>query len=197
VAAHSKRARRLRAHLVLIDESGVLLAPLVRRTLAPRGQTPLLKHKAKHREKVSSIAALTLSPQRGALSLYFSTLTNDSFDNTAVAWFVRQLLRHLRGRVIIVWDRGPMHRGPEIRRLLEDLPRLTLEQLPPYAPQLNPVEQIWTHLKWNRLCNLAPEDSVHLEKLVFKELHAIRYDRQRLRRFFEASDLPPPRALAA
>ena len=197
MAAHSKRARRLSAHLVLIDESGVLLAPLVRRTLAPRGQTPILKHKAKHREKVSSIAALTLSPGRGDLSLYFSTLTNDSFDHTAVAWFVRQLLRHLRRHVILVWDRGPMHRGPEIRRLVHDFPRLILEQLPAYAPELNPVEQIWTHLKWNQLCNLAPEHSVELESLVYKELHAIRYDRQRLRGFFEASELPWPRAFAA
>jgi len=183
--------------LVLIDESGALLAPLVRRTLAPRGETPILKHNSNHREKVSSIAALTLSAGRGHIGLYFSTLINDSFDNIAVGWFVRQLLRHLRRQVVILWDRGPIHRGPEIGKLLQDFPRLTLEQLPPYAPELNPVEHVWRHVKWSRLCNLAPRNSRHLEKLVFKELQMIRHDDQRLRTFFAASELPWPRAFAA
>ena len=141
---------------------------------------------------------MTLSPRRGHLGLYFSTLVNDYFDQTAVAWFLRQLLRHLRGRVILVWDRGAMHRGPIIRQLLKDHPRLTVEPLPPYAPELNPVEKIWTYLKWNRLCNLAPRDAVHLDKLIFKELHAVRYNQKRLRSFWDGSELPwPSRALAS
>jgi transposase len=185
------------AHLLLIDESGLLLSPLVRRTLAPRGQTPILKHKAKHREKVSSIAALSISPKRGHLGLYFSTIRDGSFDNVAVAWFIRQLLRHLRGPVIIVWDRGPMHRGPAIRQLLEDYPRLSLEQFPAYAPELNPVEQVWNYLKWTRLCNLAPEHSAHLQDLVLEELNAVQKNNDRLRTFFDASALPMPRALAS
>ena len=73
LAADKKSAARRRAHLVLIDESGFLLAPLVRRTLAPRGQTPLLKTWGGHRERVSAIAALTISPRRRGLGLYFCT----------------------------------------------------------------------------------------------------------------------------
>ena len=73
VAADKKSARRRRAHLVLIDESGFLMSPLVRRTLAPRGHTPILKTKAAHREKVSVTAALTISPQRHRLGLYWRT----------------------------------------------------------------------------------------------------------------------------
>ena len=129
------RLARLKCHLVLIDESGVLLAPLVRRTLAPKGQTPILKHRAKQRDKVSLIAALSLSPRNQHLGLYFSTLINEHFESTAVAWFVRQLLKHLRGPLIVIWDRGNMHRGADIRQLQEDFPRLTLEFLPPYAPE--------------------------------------------------------------
>ena len=55
---------------------------------------------------------------------------------------MRQLLRHLRGKVIVIWDRGNMHRGDPIRQLLRDYPRLSIEELPPYAPDLNPVEQV-------------------------------------------------------
>ena len=197
VASPAKRACGLGAHLVLLDESGMLLAPLVRRTLAPRGQTPLLLHKAKHREKVSLIAALTLSPSRHHLGLYFSSLLNSSFNHVGVAWFLRQLLKYLRGPVVVIWDRGPMHRGPEIRKLLEDYPRLTIASLPAYAPDLNPVEQVWNYLKWSRLCNFAPIDCQELDQAAFGELQAIRKDKDRLRSFWRGSELPWPRALAS
>jgi transposase len=187
--------------LVLIDESGLLMAPLVRRTLAPKGQTPLLLHNVTHqgrrRDKVSLIAALTLSPKIQRLGLYFSTLVNDYFDHVTVAWFLRQLLRHLRGPMIVVWDRGPMHRGPEVRRLVATNPRLILEELPAYAPDLNPVEPIWSHLKWNRLCNFAPATSTELERTVFKELRCLRNNQKQLRGMWDGSDLPWPRVLAS
>jgi transposase len=181
----------------LIDESGMLLSPLVRRTLAPKGQTPILLHKAKDREKVSLFAALSISPKRQHLGLYFSSLANDSFDNSTVAFMLRQLLKHLRGHVLVVWDRGAMHRGPDIRKLLDDYPRLKLEPLPAYAPELNPVEQVWRYLKWTRLCNFAPKDLSHLDQVVFQELDKIRFDHKRLRSFWEASELPWPHAFAS
>ena len=171
---------------------------LLRRTLAPSGQTPLFVSPAGHRHKVSLIAALTLSPRGRNLGLYFSSLLDDSYDAFTVAWFLRQLLKHLRGKVIVVWDRGGMHRGPEIRQLLEDFPRLSLEALPAYATDLNPVEHLWTYLKWQQLPNFAPRDIHHLEQEAFERIHAIRYNNQRLLSFFDAADLPfPTRALAS
>jgi transposase len=197
VAAHSKRARHLGAHLLFIDESGLLLSPLVRRTLAPKGQTPILQHRAKDREKVSLIAALTISPRSHQLGLYFSSLCNDSFDSAAVAAFLRQVLRHLRGPVIVVWDRGPMHHGQSMRDLREQCSRLEIEYLPPYAPDLNPVEQLWSYLKWGRLSNYSVQDAAELDDLAHNELADISIDRKRLRSFWAASDLPTPRTLAA
>lgn len=198
LAAHSKRARRQRAHLVFIDECGLMMLPLLRRTLAPRGKTPIFLSPAGHRHKVSMIAALCLSPRGRHLGLYFSSLIDGSYDGFTVAWFLRELLRHLRGRVIVVWDRGQMHRGPEIEQLLEKFPRLTLEQLPAYAPDLNPVEHLWNYLKWQQLPNFAPRDVQHLEQTAFERLHAIRYNNQKLLSFFDAADLPfPTRALAS
>jgi transposase len=175
------------------------MTPLVRRTLAPQGQTPFLVHKVRHqgrgRDKVSIIGALTLSPKLTRLGLYFTPMVNEYFDQIAVAWFLRQLLRYLRGPVIVVWDRGPMHQGADIRQLLLEHPRLKLEQLPAYAPELNPVEFVWTYLKWCRLCNDAPSDPQALEKDVYRELHRIRNNQEVLRGFWRASDLPLPRAL--
>jgi len=176
LAAHSKRARQLGAYLAFVDEGGLLLSPLLRRTLAPKGQTPVLLHKAKDREKVSLIGALTISPGRQRLGLYFGSLIQDNFDNVAVAWFLGHLLRHLRGPVIVVWDNGPMHSGSSIRELQKKYSRLHLERLPPYAPDLNPVEHLWGYLKWSRLCNYAPQDSVELDRVAFQELDAVRLD---------------------
>jgi putative transposase len=176
------------------------MAPLVRRTLALKGQTPQLVHKIRHsgrgRDKVSVMGALTLSPKRGRLRLYFSNLVNDYFDQAAVAWFVRQLLKHLRGPVIIVWDRGPMHHGPDIRKLQQDYPRLHLEELPAYAPELNPVECVWSYLKWGRLCNYAPESPETLDEKILNELDCLRTNQECLRGFWQGSDLPMPLALA-
>lgn len=175
------------------------MSPLVRRTLALKGQTPELLHKIRHtsggRDKVSTIAALTLSPQTQRLGLYFSNLINDNFNHVAVAWFVRQLLKHLRGPVIIVWDRGPMHLGPDVRQLLHDYPRLQFELLPPYAPDLNPVECVWSYLKWGRLSNYAPPDTETLQDNIFTELYDLRTNQEKLRGFWQGSELPMPRAL--
>jgi putative transposase len=177
---------------VLIDETGVLMAPLVRRSLAPRGQTPVLKQKGSRREKVSVIAALSITPTRQRQGLYFQTRPEGYYNNVQAAAFVRELLRHLRGEVIVVWDRGNMHRGDPIRQLLSDYPRLSIEELPPYAPELNPVEQLWNHLKYGVLPNFAPQDADHADEVVTEHLEAARSDRERLRSFLDAAELPFP-----
>jgi putative transposase len=196
MAAHQKKARRHHARLVLIDESGLLMAPLVRRTWAIRGETPLLRQKGKHREKVSVAAALCLSPARQRLRLLFQTLENAFFDNVRTAAFLRVVLRHVRGRVVVLWDGGTMHKGDPIHELAHQFRnRLDFERLPPYAPMLNPIEPIWSWLKYGRLANFAPRDAHELNETVVGELTPIGRNQEVLRAFWHASDLPLPRAL--
>jgi transposase len=179
-----------------MDESGLLMAPLVRRSWSPKGHPPLLHQKAGHREKVAVAAALWLTPRRDHLGLAFQTLVNGYFNNEAVADFVRAALAGLDEPAILIWDGGTMHRGGPINDLVAEFGgRLELEPLPPHAPELMPVEQLWTWLKYSRLCNFAPADARELDARVFPELDAIRYDQERLQGFFHASDLPLPRAL--
>jgi len=165
------------------------MSPLVRRTLAPRGHTPILKTKGAHREKVSATAALTLSPKRRRLGLYWQTYPRNFVNATRAAEFLRAMLRHLRGRVIVVWDGGPMHKGEPIRHVLEDFPRLTLEKLPPYAPELNPVEYLWTHLKYGQLPNYVPDNVFQLNDTLREHLAHTRRSSQRLRSFLDHSPL--------
>ena len=137
------------AHLVLIDESGLLMAPLARRTWAPRGQTPSLTQAGGPRKKVSVAAALWLSPRRDRLGLYFHTLADGYFDNWYVTAFLEALLHDLAGRFVIIWDGGTMHKGEPIRAPEAHFgDRLSLERLPPLTPVLNPVESLWSWLKY-------------------------------------------------
>jgi len=190
VAADKKSARRQRAHLVLIDESGFLMSPLVRRTLAPRGRTPILKTTAARREKVSVTAALTISPRRQRLGLYWRTYPRSFVNSQRAADFLRYLLRRLPGKVIVVWDGGPMHKGEPIRQVLRDHRRLSLERLPPYAPNLNPVEYLWGYLKYGKLPNFISDDVFQLDATLNDHLGRTRKSPQRLSGYFKAAKLP-------
>ena len=196
MAAHQKKARRQGAHIALIDESGLLMAPLVRRTWAPRGQTPKLDQSGGPRQKVSVAAALWLSPRRDRLGLYFKTLPDGYFNNEQVAAFLEAMLGELTGRFVVVWDGGTMHKGDPIRQLESHFAdRLSLEALPPWAPMLCPVEPLWGWLKYDQLCNFAPQDVPQLNERAIAELTAVHGDQTFLRNLFHASELPLPRTL--
>jgi len=188
VAPYQKKARRLNASLVFIDESGLLLAPIVRRTWAPCGQTPILHQRGRARQKVSIIAALTLSPHRQQPGLYFSLRANE---NVTTAWllpFLRALTRHLRGTYVLVWDRLPGHRAQIITEYLHHQ-RRGVALLPPYAPELNPVEILWAYLKSNPLANFAAPDTPVLARVATRHVQRLRRQRKLLRSFFDATPL--------
>lgn len=163
--------------------------PLVRRTLAPRGKPPILYYSKKFRDKVSLMGALTISPRRGRVGFYCSTVPNQSYDDHAVAWFLRQLLRYQRGPILLVWDRSPIHRGPEVTALLAAHPRLKVEELPAYAPELNPVELIWSYLKFGKLSNLFAQDLIELEQVLQRELKKLERNQKLLKKLSLGAEL--------
>jgi transposase len=190
------KARRRDACLLLMDESGLLMAPLLRRSWAPRGHPPESKYKAGHREKVSVAAALWLPPLRDRLHLAYQTLVNGYFTNAEVAEFLSGAVQGLPGPVIALWDGGTMHKGGPIRALVEESQgRLDIEPLPAHAPTLMPVEFLWRWLKYGRLCNFAPQDARHLNEAVVRELDAIWDNQVLLSSFFHQSELPLPLTL--
>lgn len=165
--------------------------PLLRRTLARCGHTPVVRHKASHRDKVSVAAALTLSPSRGHVSLYYQTYPDAYVDVEVYSAFVHALLRQIRNPLVLVHDRGNMHHGAPMRSLGGRFPgRLDLNLLPPYAPELNPVEYLWTHAKCEELANFVPPDVPQLERAVVGCMEDARRDQHRLRSFFAESPLP-------
>lgn len=192
LAAHSKKAKETRAHLVLIDESGLFLNPLVRRTWSKKGQTPVLAADGGHRQKVSVIGGISVSPGTRRLGFYFATEPNGFFTAEKVVDYLRDLLKHLRGPVIVVWDRGPNHKGPVIREFLRKNRRLWLEMLPPWASDHNPVEAVWSWLKYGELANFAPGDIEHLDEEIVNRMLDLKYDPELLRALWDRSELPFP-----
>lgn len=194
MAAHQKKARDRGATLAFTDEAGFLLLPLVRRTLAPRGHTPVLRHRGRHRGKVSVAAALTLSPARGHVGLHYQTFPGGHVNAPAYAAFLRRVLRRCPASrpLVVVHDRGNMHRGDPVRELCGDFGpgRLDLNFLPPYAPEFNPTEHLWNFEKDKELCNYVPLGVPELDSTVRCRLDHVRRDQNRLRSFFAATPLP-------
>lgn len=178
---------------MFIDETGLLLLPLLKRTLAPQGHTPVQKHRARQRDKVSVAAALALAsagwPTFSRLRLICQTYPYAHINAAKTATFLRKVLRQLPGPVIVIWDRGNMHKGDEIREVLQEHPRLAIEFLPPYAPELNPTEYLWTHTKGEELANFAPRNVPELEARLWPILRSAQRSPRRLRSFLLQSPL--------
>lgn len=167
-----------------------MLLPLVRRTLAPRGCTPVLPFRGRHRDRVSAAAALTLSPERGHVNLFYQTYPGGYVNNVAYAAFLRLLLWQIRRPLVVLQDRGGMHKGEPLRELCRAFPRLDLNPLPAYAPEMNPVEQLWNYEKDKELSNYVPHDVAELDQTVTGRLEQVKHDQNRLLTFFAGSELP-------
>ena len=178
---------------MLIDETGLFLNPVVRRTWSLIGDTPVISGDGGHRRKVSVIGAVTVSPTRRRLGFSFATSVDGYFSADKVVAFLRDLLKHLRGKVVVLWDGGPNHKGPVIREFLRKNKRLRLERLPAYAPDLNPVEAVWSWLKWGRLANFTPEGLAVLDDWIVEYLVELKHDPRLLRALWERSELPFPK----
>jgi hypothetical protein len=127
--------------IVFCDQSGFYLLPGVVRTYAPVGKTPIL-HEHLSRDHLSAMSGITLEGK-----LYM--LEQDrSFKGEDVVRFLKHLMRQIPGKLLVIWDGSPIHRGGASHRL-------KVEQLPGYAPDLNSDEGVWKHLKCVELKNLS------------------------------------------
>ncbi len=156
-----------------------------------RGVTPVLVQRTTHRDKVSAVASLWKTPGTGQARLHCLLYPNAHITTEDYADYLADLLRERLWRrpVIVIHDQGSMHAGQALEELLEDHPLLQVEPLPPYAPELNPVEALWNHLKCDRLANFAPHDAQELSAVLSQYLGSIHHDQARLRTFLAAPPL--------
>lgn len=164
-----------------------MLHPVRRRTWAPRGRTPI-QHAWDRHDRLSTIAAITLSPERQRLGVFFQIRAHNIRGPDMVG-FLRALHRQLRRPIILVWDRYSVHRSAWRQLREAGCQWLGVEWLPGYAPDLNPVEAIWSHTKYSDLANYVPDDVDHLLDAVGDSLNDLHYDQRLLRSFFGCADL--------
>ncbi len=150
MAGTQKNAAAQAQTIVWVDESGFYLLPAKVRTYAPRGQTPILRVPLT-RDHVSAISALTAQGQ------LLVRMQRCAYRSDAVVRFLQHLLQHIAGKILVIWDGSPIHRSRIIRDFLASgaTARLQLERLPGYAPELNPVEDVWRYLKHVALRNVC------------------------------------------
>lgn len=137
-----------------------MLRPLTRRTWATKGQTPILRASARH-DRLSAIGAVTLSPKSKRIGIRWQFYDGNVKTPEFLA-FLRSLRRWLRTPLIVVMDRLNVHRSAA-KKLRESGARwFEAEFLPGYAPDLNPVEAVWSCTKCVDLANFAPDDLFEL-----------------------------------
>lgn len=162
--------------IVWVDESGFYLLPGVVRTYAPRGQTPCLRVRLT-RDHLAVISGLTL---QGRLLVQ---VREQAFDGAAVVGFLRHLLRHIDGKLLVLWDGAPIHRNRAVKAFLAAgaAARLQLEQLPGYAPEVNPAEGLWHYLKHVELRNVCCFHLRHLRGTLQRAIARLRHKHSVLR----------------
>ena len=145
-------------------------------TWAPRGQTPVLTE-WQTRDHLSVISGITRDG-RSAFRTYETPINGE-----LAARFLKHLQHTLDERLLVIWDGSPIHRSRAVKAVLEQAAgRIWLERLPGYAPDLNPDEGVWRHLKHEQLANVCSPD-----------LHAHRHELHKaIRRFHRRqTDLIP------
>ena len=152
------------------------------RTWAPHGQTPVLQFNFNW-EKLSVSAGLTLR------NFYFR-LYPGAIGKEQVIDFLKALVRHIDRPLLIVWDRLPAHRSRLVQEFIQlSEGHIATEYLPPYAPELNPVEYIWAYWKQHELPNVCPKDYGELNERARKALRRMHRKPRLITAFWKQSSL--------
>lgn len=166
-------ARRERRTLVFVDESGFYLLPGKVRTYAPEAHTPIIRE-WQTRDHLSVMGGVTLTGR------FYVLVRQQSLNGLHTIEFLKHLIRHAGRRLLVIWDGSPIHRRTAVKDFLANaaVRGVRVERLPAYAPDLNPVEGSWQHLKHVEMRNLVCLD---LEELHLQLHLAVGRLRQKLR----------------
>lgn len=182
MAGAKKKSLKEGRTLVFVDESGLSERPSIIRTWAPKGQTPQLVFSHAW-GKLSVIAGITWRE-------FYFRLYRGSIKGRQAVEFLGHLRRQLPGRLLVIWDGLAVHRSRTVRGYVERTAGdLVLAQLPAYAPELNPVEYIWGHLKRHALANFCAKDLPHLGREARRQLRRSQRRPALIRAFWHQAEL--------
>jgi transposase len=182
VARAKKKSLKEGRTLVFVDESGLSERPSVVRTWAPRGQTPQLVFSHTW-GKLSVIAGITWRE-------FYFRLYRGSIHGREAVEFLGHLRRQIPGPLLVIWDGLAVHRSRRVRDYVQRTAgQLVVARLPSYAPELNPVEYIWGHLKRHALANFCPQDLSQLGREARRQLRRSQRRPALIRAFWQQAEL--------
>ena len=189
MAGYPKKGVKTHARIGFSDESAFSDKPMVRKTWAPKGKTPILKVPGGWITR-SVISIITCSPKGKRPRLYFETLPGSVNAPTFIR-FLKGITRHMhRRKIILIIDNLRVHKAKLVNEYLKTQKRwLTVEYLPPYAPELNPVEYVWSSRKRKEFGNAVITDSRTLDRRIQASGERARSDPALLKGFLRASTL--------
>lgn len=178
-----RKARRQGASIFFLDEAGFDSEPRLGRTYGLKGQTPVVATTGQ-RQKVNVISAVTAS---GA---FWCQIYTERLNAQRFVQFLRQFLHGRSNQVYLVVDGHPAHKANVVKSLIKEMKgKLGLYFLPPYAPDLNPDEFVWAHMKTNGLSKKPLRKNESLKERVAGDLAVIKGNRQLVRSFFGAKSV--------
>ena len=178
-----KRAKRLGAKIFFLDEAGFQSDPPLGRTYGLKGQTPVVVTSGQ-RQSINVISAVNARGEFWAAT-YTGMLNAEAF-----VVFLKNFLKGRAGKIFLVIDGHPAHKAKVVQRYLETLGgRLELVALPTYAPDLNPDEFVWSHMKKNGVSKKPLRKNESLRDRVEEDLANIRGNRRLVRSFFCAESV--------
>jgi len=139
-------------------------------------------------DRLSVVGAITISPQRKQLDLRFS-FWHENICTKHIVQFLKQVRYELRSPIVVILDRLSAHRSAAKQLRSGGCRNITFEWLPAYAPDLNPVEALWSHTKYSDLANFLPNDQHQLRRSVCQSINAKRRQKQLLRSFIHTAGL--------
>ncbi len=164
-----------------------MVCPL-KRTWAPRGQTPTIRTSIQHKERLNLIGAVRVSPAKRKIKLHIQSYWHAVSGDEVVA-FLQHLLSQIAGAIVLVWDKHPIHCRRMVKDFLKCHPRIHLYEFPTSAPELNPTEFVWTQVS-ESTASTAPHNSTELQANVCAGIARTRRSPRRLWACIFASDLP-------
>jgi transposase len=166
LAGAKKNAAAQRRTIVFIDESGLSERPTRVRTWSPKAQTPVLQYSFNWKQ-LSVIAGISY------WQFYFR-LFPGSIKGAQIIEFLKALKAQIKRKLLIIWDGLGVHKSGLVREFIESLNgHIQMEFLPAYAPELNPAEYIWGHLKQHEIANLCVKDFAELTPFARNRLRSM------------------------
>jgi transposase len=158
------------------------MTPPTARTWSRRGTTPVVRVRGRSQRRISIAALTCYMPGERSRLIYRPIIHPDhkTGKRRSFTWSdYRDLLiaahKQLGRPLVLLWDNLNVHRDRRLRAFIDTQNWITVHYLPPYAPQLNPVEGIWSLLRRRCQANTAFTDPAHLMSTLRQGLRQIQY----------------------